>query len=425
MGTKFRFVSWNLEWAASRERREGQIELIRELAPDLLAVQEVKATTLRPLDELFAWKVFALGPNPDDRYWTTRFGTAVLGGPRATLTGQMLIAPTWFALSDDLRWKANRFARRATWARVRLEGEEQEFLVGSLHASPAAGPIGAHKPWFHGRVARWLEQAEHPWLFGIDANAPAAEGANPARTRWGWPRTEGRPGEDELLGPQAAHRGRDLLRVALEEAPAVLERVTKDRPDGPLAVSYQLRAGPVRYDHCWGSPEFLVHRVEYLQEGFRFSDHAPIVCDLELSAGWSPGPEPAARPPVEVIAAPASPDPRPTPVADEGELVEAIRLVLANVTPGTRDARDQPDPRRRGQFRAGWRSSSVRGRTYTPSALHHLTWNNLGYRIARAVGSAGADRVLEDAYLAVAEQGYRDRSLVLDEPDHAAGNDLA
>jgi exonuclease III len=64
MGTKFRFVSWNLEWAASRERREGQIELIRELAPDLLAVQEVKATTLRPLDELFAWKVFASDRNP-------------------------------------------------------------------------------------------------------------------------------------------------------------------------------------------------------------------------------------------------------------------------------------------------------------------------------------------------------------------------
>jgi endonuclease/exonuclease/phosphatase family metal-dependent hydrolase len=424
VGETFRFVSWNLEWAASRERRNGQIELIRELAPDLLAVQEVKATTLRPLEGLFAWKVFALGPNPADRYWTTRFGTAVLGGPRTTLTGQMLVAPTWFALGDDLRWKANRFARRATWARVQIEGEVQEFLVGSLHASPAAGPIGAHKPWFHGRVARWLEQVEHPWLFGIDANAPAAEGADLAHTRWGWPRTDERPGEDELLGRHAAHRGRDLLRAALEQAPGELERIATDRPDGPLAVSYQLRTGPVRYDHCWGSPELLVRRVEYLEQGFQFSDHAPIVCDLELSTGRLPGPEPAARPPVEVIAAP-SPAPTPAPVADEDELLETIRLVLANVTPGTRDVRDQPDPRRRGQFRAGWRTYSVRGRTYTPSALRQLTWNNLGYRIARAVGSAGADRVLEDAYLAAAERGYRDRSLVLDELDHAAEIDLA
>jgi endonuclease/exonuclease/phosphatase family metal-dependent hydrolase len=415
--TSFRFVSWNLEWAASRERRRGQVELIRELAPDLLAVQEVKATTLRMFEDQFAWKVFALGPNPDDRYWTARFGTAVLGGPRTTLARQMLVAPTWFALEDALRWKANRFARRATWARVRLEGSDQDVLVGSLHASPAAGPIGAHKPWFHGRMAHWLEEVDEPWLFGIDANAPGAEGAEPERTRWGWPRTPERPGEDELLGARVAHRGRDLLRLALDEDPDELARLLEARPDGPLAVSYQLRAGPVRYDHCWATPEFTVQRIEYLEEGFEFSDHAPIVCDLELAGKRAARPEPPTRPRVEVIGEVPT-KPLGPPAADDSRIAETIRTVLAAVAPGTRDIRDEPDGPRRGQFRVGWRNHALRRRTYSAQSLNQLTWNNLGYRIARALDGYEKDRALEDAYLAVAEQGYRDRSLVLDELDH-------
>jgi endonuclease/exonuclease/phosphatase family metal-dependent hydrolase len=415
--TTFRFISWNLEWAASRERRRGQVELIRELDPDLLAVQEVKATTLRLFEDQFAWKVFALGPNPDDRYWTARFGTAVLGAPRAALTGQLLVAPTWFALDDALRWKANRFARRATWARVRLEGSDQDILVGSLHASPAAGPIGAHKPWFHGRMAHWLEEVDEPWLFGIDANAPGAEGADPERTRWGWPRTSQRPGEDELLGAQVAHRGRDLLRVALDEDPDELAQITATRPYGPLAVSYRLRAGPVRYDHCWATPEFTVRRIEYLEAGFEFSDHAPIVCDLELTAGPAARPEPASRPRVEVLGEVPS-EPEAMPTAADSSIAETIRTVLADVAPGTRDVRDEPDGARRGQFRAGWRNHALRRRAYSEQALSQLTWNNLGFRIARALDAYEKDPVVEDAYLSVTEEGYRDRSLVLDERDH-------
>lgn len=77
----------------------------------------MRATTLRPFKDQFAWNVFALGHNPEDPGWSSRVGTAVLGTGRFELVGQMLVAPTWFDLPDDerLRWKANRFARRATW----------------------------------------------------------------------------------------------------------------------------------------------------------------------------------------------------------------------------------------------------------------------------------------------------------------------
>lgn len=150
-----RFVSWNLNWRATSDERDRQLELIDELDADLLVLQEMKETTLRPIRERFDWCVFALGPRPDDRSWKAKIGTAVLGRGGAQLLSQMAIAPTWFDLPDDLRWKANRFSRRALWAEVSWQGSEP-FLVGSLHASPAAGDIGKHKPWFHAGAARWL-----------------------------------------------------------------------------------------------------------------------------------------------------------------------------------------------------------------------------------------------------------------------------
>lgn len=276
-----RFVSWNLNWAASKDERARQLELIDEFAPHVLVLQEMKDTTLRPIRERFDWCVFALGPRPDDRHWTSRVGTAVLGRGDAELVSQMAIAPTWFDLPDDLRWKANRFSRRALWAEVSWHGSEP-FLVGSLHASPAAGDIGKHKPWFHAGVARWLADKAEPWLFGIDANTPAVDHPDREQVQWCWPRTADQPGEDELLGPEAPHPGRDLLVDWLEQNPAELERIRAERPAGPLAVSHRLPGGPVRYDHVWATPGFEVHSIDYLESSFAASDHTAIVVDLSM-----------------------------------------------------------------------------------------------------------------------------------------------
>jgi endonuclease/exonuclease/phosphatase family metal-dependent hydrolase len=380
-GTSFRFVSWNLQWSSSAEQRLGQLELIRQLAPDLLAVQEVKAPTLRPLEALFDWKVFALGPRPDDRYWTSRVGTAVLGKASMTLESQMLISPTWFGLDDRWRVKANRFARRAAWARVRPAGCADPLLVGSLHASPATGPIGAHKPWFHAGVGRWLAEVQEPWLFGIDANTPGVDHPDPNLVEWCWAQTDDQPGEDELLGDLAAHRGRDLLRDWLAQHPEELQAIRSDRPEGPLAVSYHLASGPVRYDHCWATPEITVENIEYLEEALAHSDHAPIICDLTLSdvpgsqdsqAGAKPNGDRSYR---RMFAANWK-----EAVMDEKQ----IRRVLNAIPGDVEDIRGNPDSRRRAQFKAGWRNYAVRDRRYTERALQRLTWNNLGYRLAQA-----------------------------------------
>ena len=278
-----RFVSWNLSWQASAEQRHGQIELLRRLSPDLLAVQEVSAARLRPLAELFSWSAFSIGPHDGSR-WTQQQGTAVLGGHRCELSRHMLIAPWWFELPDfeTSPWISIRCSRRATWAHVRLAGTDVNFLAGSLHAQPATGDIAQHKAWFHSGVARWLAQTPEPWIFGIDANTPGHDPFDPADTRWAWPRIADRPGEDDLLGPAPEHRGRDLLRDWLDSRPEQLELVRWDRPAGPLAVSYKLPQGPVRYDHCWATPEIKVDHIQYLDEAFEYSDHAAIVADLSV-----------------------------------------------------------------------------------------------------------------------------------------------
>jgi endonuclease/exonuclease/phosphatase family metal-dependent hydrolase len=417
----FRFVSWNLQWSSSKEQQQGQLQLIRDLKPDLLAVQEVKDTTLRPLAEHFDWKVFALGENPDDRYWTTRMGTAVLGGPRATLVGQELIAPTWFGLEDRWRWKANRFARRATWARVLLEGTEHVVRVGSLHASPAAGDIGHHKPWFHAGVGRWLEHLNEPWIFGIDANAPGVDPPDPDRIGWGWPQTETWPGEDQLLGARARHRGRDLLRAWLAQHPEELTRIAQERPDGPLAISYELGSGPVRYDHCWATPEIRVDHIDYLTDALEFSDHAPIVCDVALrtptdapeglvaDATTATMTQPPAKPEV-----PVPPGSQPSRTSDPDHEVEGwISRVLADLRSEVVDVRGEPTERHRGQFKRGWRHAAAGG-TYTQRVLQELTWNNLGYRLAVDAGASptedgeGVDEIFD-----VAANGFEDGSLRL------------
>ena len=416
---RFRFLSWNLQWSSSKEQRTGQLRLIEQLAPDVLAVQEVKDTTLRPLVQQFDWKVFALGENPDDRYWTARMGTAVLGGQRTTLVGQELIAPTWFGLEDRWRWKANRFARRATWAHIMLEGSDRTMRVGSLHASPAAGDIGRHKPWFHAGVGRWLEHVHEPWLFGIDANAPGVDPPDPEQISWGWPQTDTWPGEDQLLGARARHRGRDLLRAWLDEHPDELGRIARHRPNGPLAVSYELGSGPVRYDHCWATSAIRVDHIEYLTDALEYSDHTPVVCDLTLLPHAEAAAKPAgddqtaAAPTLSTPAVASSTSSQSLPSTEQDRTVHRwIGRVLDDLREDVIDVRGEPTERRRGQFKRGWRHATSGG-AYTDRVLQKLTWNNLGYRLALDAATHFEDGEAIDGTFDVAANGFEDGSLRL------------
>lgn len=62
-----------------------------------------------------------------------------------------------------------------------------------------------------------------------------------------------------------------------------------------------------------------------------------------------------------------------------------------------RDIRKPPDERRRGQFRAGWEDTTVRGETYDEETLQRLTWHNLGYRLGKFFGHQAPEQI-DQAY---------------------------
>ncbi len=158
------------------------------------------------------------------------------------------------------------------------------FLVLSLHATPGTDrDLGRHKSWFHAGVSRWLAAQTSPWLAGIDANTPRIDHADAALVEFHVPRTMEGPGEDELLGMSAPHRGRDLFRVFLRDNPGRLEHLRRHSPTGPLAVSHRLGSVGVRYDHVLATEEFSPLNVEYVP-AFDASDHAAVVADISTTA---------------------------------------------------------------------------------------------------------------------------------------------
>jgi 5-methylcytosine-specific restriction protein A len=67
----------------------------------------------------------------------------------------------------------------------------------------------------------------------------------------------------------------------------------------------------------------------------------------------------------------------------------AVERLLASFS-YERDDREPADPRRRGQFQAGWNAD----RQYTDKTLRVLTWRNLGFRFGRELGALPLDEVI-------------------------------
>jgi endonuclease/exonuclease/phosphatase family metal-dependent hydrolase len=86
------------------------------------------------------------------------------------------------------------------------------------------------------------------------------------------------------------HPLRDALRLYLKAHPDDLARIARERPNGPLAMSYDRgrrgRSVPCRYDFVMVSPDMGVETVRYrYEEALRAgSDHALVTADLALPA---------------------------------------------------------------------------------------------------------------------------------------------
>lgn len=265
---RFRFATWNVN---AFRRLAGHTALISKVACDLLALQEVTTESLKTLAEskLFDWSACSLTLRPPQagEGRGRSLGCALFG--RAPFSLQS------FALLDDVALPERTLI-------ASLETPVGSLTACSFHAPPGVN-WGDVKPQTFVRIARWLAGQQERVILGMDANTPALDHPDSDKMEWYW------GGEEQLLGPNAPHKLRDVLRTYLAAHPDEMEQIRALRPQGPLAVSHdtgkQGNYVPRRYDVICATPDFQVERVEYLYEEAlqAGSDHALVVATLRYA----------------------------------------------------------------------------------------------------------------------------------------------
>jgi exonuclease III len=270
-----RVVSWNIAFRGSKPaKRQGG--LLRELAPDLMLLQELNPSSSAVLADAAGadWMVSAINDTP-----VRRRGVAIAGhGPRP--------GRSW--LLDGIR-----LPERVLFIETQTEGTP--FIAVSYHAPPGVS-WGIVKPQQAVAFSSWLSTQNGPLLFGADANTPLIDARDFAETRTHWytgrRRLKGEPGDDRLFGPAKVHDLDDALRHWLALHPDEMDGLRAAKPSGPLAITHRTgrrKNSPGtdrRFDSVWVSRHWVVRHIEHLyQEGIAAgSDHAPVMVDLDLTA---------------------------------------------------------------------------------------------------------------------------------------------
>jgi endonuclease/exonuclease/phosphatase family metal-dependent hydrolase len=280
---KLRVVSWNVAYRTGDVAAE-QGRLLARLSPepDLVLLQEVNPNSLPLLlgEAGLGWCRSAVDlrtPSPDDTP-VRRRGVSVAGrGPLPLASRLLLELP---------------LPERALVCEIPI-GSQESLTVASYHAPPG---VNWHekKPQQAVRFADWLRTVTAPALLGIDANTPKVDAIDLADTRTHWHtgdrKLHGEPGDDLLVGPGRVHALEDALRRWLSDHPDELERIRRERPSGPLALSHRTGRRKThpgtdrRFDSIWISRHFQVESIDYLydQSVTAGSDHAAVLVDLVL-----------------------------------------------------------------------------------------------------------------------------------------------
>jgi hypothetical protein len=282
-----RVVSWNVAFR-SPETAKRQGDLLRELCPDLILLQEVNPRSSEVLCKAAGadWMVRAIDlctREPNESPVRRRVGVAI-AGCGLPLRRKWLLPRRWWLL-DQIR-----FPERVLLIKTQTEGTP--FIAASYHAPPGV-THGIVKPRQAVAFASWLSKQNEPLLFGADANTPKVDALDFANTRTHWhtgdKRLCGEPGDDLLFGPDKMHDLNDALRRWLACHPDEMKKIRARNPCGPLVVTHRTGKpkNPRRYDSVWVSRHWVVRRIEHRYEEGKgaISDHAPVIVDLDLRGG--------------------------------------------------------------------------------------------------------------------------------------------
>lgn len=265
-GMKFKFASWNLNRRRHKKiQSDIRLEILRSLRVDLLALQEVSRPFYACLDwsKLFAWSAYSLeanNPRPD---------------------GCALFGTNLFKLTSSEVMNAVPIPEQTIVGNLKTPAGS--LTACSFHI-PNGSTHGVKKRIFGEVIAQWLAIRRSRTIFGIDANSPKVDHHDIKKCElWG-------SDAPELLGlkPNPIHNLRDAFRVYLEENSETASVLQEQRPNGPLAVSYNRGNNKTkvarRYDHIYVTPDIKVIKVQYHDLLVEASDHALVVAEVDLSA---------------------------------------------------------------------------------------------------------------------------------------------
>jgi endonuclease/exonuclease/phosphatase family metal-dependent hydrolase len=271
-------------------KRQG--DLLRDLAPDLMLLQEVSPGSSEILREAAGadWMVRAIDLRTPGDSAVRRRGVAIAGrGPPPRR--RWLLPSSW--------WLPDQRRQRQPERILLIETQTAEgtpFIAVSYHAPPGVS-YKIIKPQQAVAFASWLSEQKEPLLFGADANTPLIDALDIADTRTHWHTGRrpllGEPGDDLLFGANKKHELEDALRHWLRLNPDEMDKLRASRPSGPLAVTYRTKKGEYprgagwrferRFDSVWVSRHWAVRNVRhhYEKDVAKLSDHGVVLVDLE------------------------------------------------------------------------------------------------------------------------------------------------
>jgi endonuclease/exonuclease/phosphatase family metal-dependent hydrolase len=167
--------------------------------------------------------------------------------------------------------------QRGLWVRAAYPGRG-EVTVVSWHTPNAAGDGREVKMAAYAAMSEWLRAASRPVVIGADLNT----WVDPVELRVADP-ADPFFEEHAFVGVDPSHGLVDAYRSVLA-ADGELERLARERPDGPLAVSHVLGSGTQhRMDRIFASPDLIPRAggYEHAAAVNAGSDHALHWIDFE------------------------------------------------------------------------------------------------------------------------------------------------
>ena len=261
-------LSWNLKY---KKHNSEQIKLLSNIDADIFLLQEVHTDFFSNLKNtgLFNWSTFSLDhrpPKPEEGLKRS-FGCAILGKNGKLLESNLL--------------ETVKFPERTLITKVELESIV--FTFCSFHIPPGAS-WKQIKPETMIKISEWLKDKKENTIFGIDANTPKSDHPNYGKNEWWW------KDEPILMGNRPLHELKDVYRIYLKQHPEIYEKIIKNRPEGPLAISYKRGSRtkvPCRYDFIYATKDLEPIFVDYCYDKATKagSDHAIVIAELVLEKG--------------------------------------------------------------------------------------------------------------------------------------------